>query len=158
MLMCDWAWPMLVNYNAGDDHTGASPSFEPRLYAAVTGSEMTWEQGLEVGRKIWNLDRSIWVLQGRTREMEVFTNYVYDVPTSAPYPLPVFKDGKWEYDFMNTGRKLDRAKFEDVKTRFYKLEGWDSTKGWPTKAGLAKLGLDKVAAELETASKLGAEG
>jgi len=155
--MCDWAWPMLINYNAGEDHEGATPSFEPRLYKAVTGNDLTWEASLELGRKIWNLDKAIWVLQGRHRDQEVFTNYVYDVPTVAPYPLPVFENGAWSFG-TNVGRKLDRAKFEDVKTRFYKLEEWDSTNGWPTKAGLGKLGLDNVAAELDKAGKLGVDG
>lgn len=154
--MCDWAWPNLVNYNAGSDHEGASPSFEPRLYKAVVGEDLTWEQGLAIGKKIWNLDRAIWVMQGRTRELEVFTDYVYDVPTSAPYPLPVFENGEWKYA-TNEGRTLDRAKFEDVKTRFYALEGWDPKTGWPTRKGLTDLGLVEVADELESAKKLGAD-
>lgn len=156
--MCDWAWPLLINYNAGDDHEGATPSYEPKFYSAVTGNKLTWEEGLEIGRKIWNLDRAIWVLQGRTREMEVFSNYVYDVPTVAPYPLPVLRDGAWEYDMKNVGRTLDRAKFEDAKTRFYKIEGWDPKTGWPTKSGLGKLGLENVASALEKAGKLGTDG
>jgi aldehyde:ferredoxin oxidoreductase len=118
---------------------------------------MTWEESLDLGRKIWNLDKAIWVLQGRHRDQEVFTGYVYDVPTSVPYPLPVFEAGVWKYS-ENLGRKLDRAKFEDVKTRFYKLEGWDTTNGWPTRKGLTELGLAYVADELEGAKKLGADG
>src|SRR5574340_172475 len=90
MLFCDWAWPQLVGYN--NDGQGATPDYEVRIYKAVTGKDLTYEDSLEMGRKIWNLGRAIWTLQGRTREMEVFTNYVYDVPTSAPYPLPIKKD------------------------------------------------------------------
>ena len=154
--MCDWAWPLLINYNAGDDHEGATPGYEPKLFEAVTGSPMSFTDGIEIGRKIWNLDRAIWVLQGRTREMEVFTDYVYDVPTSVPYPLPVFEDGKWSYSEC-LGRTLDREKFEGVKDAFYSLEGWDKKTGWPTRSALGALGLDNVADALEKAGKLGAE-
>lgn len=152
-LYCDWAWPNLINYNS-DDKTGASPTYEPALYKAVTGNDITMEKGLEIGQRIWNLHRAIWVLQGRHREQEVFTNYVYDVPTSAPYPLTVKQDGAWTYDIC-VGRTLDRAKFEDVKDRFYKRMGWDVATGWPTKSGLESLGLGFAASELAKADKLG---
>lgn len=157
MGMCDWAWPNLVNYNAGDDHEGATAAgYEVRLYKAVTGNDLSYEGSLELGRKIWNLDRAIWVLQGRERGQEIFTGYVYDVPTSVPYPLPAIEKGQWTYS-TSLGRTLDRAKFEDVKTRFYKLEGWDPSNGWPTRKGLASLGLSNVADDLAAAKRLGAD-
>jgi len=53
------------------------------------------------------------------------------------------------------GRILDRDKFEDFKTRYYTLEGWDPASGWPTRETLAALDLGKVADELEQAGKLG---
>ncbi len=154
-LFCDWAWPMLVNYNAGDDHTGATPDYEIRLLNAVTGKDFTYEQAMEIGRRIWNIDRAIWVLQGRHRDMEVFQGYVYDVPTAAPYFLPIKNaEGEWVFD-INVGRTLDRERFEDVKSRFYELEGWDPATGWPTRDALAALDLAFVADELEADGKLG---
>ena len=114
----------------------------------------TYEDSLEMGRKIWNIGRAIWTLQGRTREMEVFTDYVYDVPTSAPYPLPIRDKDGWRFD-INVGRKLSRKKFEGVKDRFYALEGWGVKTGWPTRKGLESLGLGYVADELEKNKKLG---
>lgn len=154
MLMCDWAWPHLVNYNAGDDHVGATPDFEPRLYKAVTGNEMSMEDSLEMGRKIFTLDKAIWVLQGRERDMEMLADYVFEVPTSAPYPLPVFEDGEWKYD-MTIGRTLDRDKFETVKDRFYALEGWEVATGYPSAKTLKDFDMGDVSKELEAAKKLG---
>ena len=154
MLFCDWAWPQLVAYN-NEGGVGATPDYEVRIYKAVTGEDLTYEDSLEIGRKIWNLGRAIWTLQGRTREMEVFTNYVYDVATSAPYFLPAKENGEWTYSIC-LDRKLDREKFESVKDRFYALEGWGVDTGWPTRAGLSELGLDYVADELEKNGKLGA--
>lgn len=154
LLFCDWAWPQLVSYIT-EDGRGASPEYELRIYKAVTGNDMSYEEALEMGKKIFMLGRAIWTLQGRTREMEVFTNYVYDVETAAPYHLPVNEDGEWKYSLC-MGRKLDREKFEGVKDRFYTLMGWGKATGWPTRAALSGLGMDNVADELEKSGKLGA--
>ena len=154
MGMCDWVWPYLVSYASPDgDKTGATPEYEPRMYKAVTGKDITYEESLEAGHRAVTLDRSIWYLQGRSREQETFPNYVFDLPTDAPYPLPVYKDGAWSFD-LNLGRTLDRDRFEDVKTRFYTLEGWDPETGCPTRETLESCGLGDVADALDQAGKL----
>ena len=148
MGLCDSVWPTLVNYNDPNwDTTGATPDFEPRMYKAVTGLDLTFEESLEMGRKILMMDRAVWYLQGRTREMEQFADYVYEVPTKSSYPLTVYENGEWKFDGC-IGRTLDREKFEDVKTRFYTLEGWDPQGGWPTRASLEAFDLGYVADEL----------
>ena len=53
------------------------------------------------------------------------------------------------------GRHFDKEKFEEFKTRFYKLQGWDTTTGYPTRATLESLGLDYVADELDENGRLG---
>jgi len=150
--------PHSARRKAQRDNSVAAPEVQ-EIFAldvnAVTGKNQTFEEGIEVGRKIWNLDRAIWALQGRHRDMEVFAGYVYDLDTAVPYMLPILKDGVWSYDPCQ-GRRLDRAKFEDWKTRYFKFEGWDIKSGWPTQETLSKLGLDNVAAELKAAGKLGA--
>ena len=115
---------------------------------------------MELGRKIWNLDRAIWILQGRHRDQEVLPDYVFQEPTQEAYPgfppyfLPVKENGKWHYS-PNLGRTLDRTRFEDWKTEYYKFEGWDPETGWPTEKTLKSLGLEKVARELKENKKLG---
>jgi aldehyde:ferredoxin oxidoreductase len=108
---------------------------------------------MEIGHKIFTLDRAIWNLQGRTREMEVFPDYVYDKPSGGS-ELPMYIDGKWTYA-TGRGRKLDRAKVEDFKTRFYKFEGYNPETGYPTRATLEKMNLKKVADALQSKGKLG---
>lgn len=145
MGMCDWVWPGLLELADPDgDTSGATPDYEPRLYKAVTGADITFEESLDLGRKIFTLDRAIWYLQGRTREQEEFAEFVYSLPTSSPYFLPIYEDGSWQYS-MCLGRVLDRDRFEDVKTRFYRLEGWDPETGCPTRETLEADGLDYVA-------------
>ncbi len=74
--------------------------------------------------------------------------------SKAPSFWPGRKDGKWEY-ISNSDRCIDKEKFEEFKTRFYRLEGWDTTTGYPTRKTLAALKLGHVADELERKGKLG---
>jgi aldehyde:ferredoxin oxidoreductase len=65
-------------------------------------------------------------------------------------------EGQWEYkDLM--GRTLDKDKFEQFKTTFYLLEGWDAGSGWPTRSLLESLDLAQVADTLQAAGRLGQE-
>jgi aldehyde:ferredoxin oxidoreductase len=76
-----------------------------------------------------------------------FADYIYEVPfekRTGSYYLPGRRNGKWEYICVND-RHLDRAKFEEFKTTYYKLEGWDPATGWPTRKTLESLGLTNVA-------------
>lgn len=85
--------------------------------------------------------------------MEVFPDYVYDKPTRGS-EQPMVVDGKWEYA-TGSGRKLDRAKVEDFKTRFYKFEGFNPENSYPTRATLEKMNLKRVADVLQSKGKLG---
>jgi aldehyde:ferredoxin oxidoreductase len=153
ILFCDWVWPLFFTPNT-PDKSGATPEGEPKFYNAVTGKRTTFVDGVEIGRKIWNIDRSIWVLQGRHRDMEVHAGYVYNVPTKASYYLPVYENGKWAYS-ANTGRVLNKAKFEEFKTKLYEFEGWNDANGWPKRSTLENLGLKKIADTLQSKSRLG---
>ena len=55
------------------------------------------------------------------------------------------------------GRSLDKGKFDEWKTIFYRLEGWDTKTGWPTRTTLAELDLGFVADALKAADRLGKE-
>ena len=164
---CDWAWADFVN-PYGPDFEGATGEGEPKFFNAVTGKNQSFAEGMEIGRRIWNLDRAVWVLQGRTREMEVFSDYMYDVGSTdmsgrgyaainyeMPYTMPVYENGEWKYKNL-AGRAIDRAKFEGWKDKFYALEGWGLSNGAPTRKTLEDLDLKDVADALDTAGKLGA--
>jgi aldehyde:ferredoxin oxidoreductase len=148
---CGWRWPQCITNNTAD-RRGATPNAEPKFWNAVTGKKLTFADCMEIGHKIYTLDRSIWVLQGRTRELETFPDYIYDKPAGGNI-LPMVIDGQWKYS-EGSGRKLDRAKFEDFKTRFYKFEGYGES-GNPTRATLEKMNMKKLADTLQSKSKLG---
>lgn len=150
---CGWRWPQCITNNTAD-RRGATPQAETRFWNAVTGKKNTFADYMELGHKIYTLDRAIWVLQGRHRDLEVFPDYVYDKPAGGGSELPMVIDGVWKYD-AGRGRKLDRAKVEDFKTRFYKFEGYNPDNGYPTRATLEKMNLKKVADVLQSKSKLG---
>ena len=153
-LFCDNRWPDFVNPNA-PDMIGSTGTAEPIFYNAVTGGSLTFQDGIELGRKIWNLDQAIWCLQGRHRDMVQFSEYIYSVPfTTLDKKWLGKENGQW--NFLNvSGRTVDRDKFEEFKTLYYQLEGWDIETGYPTRSTLETLGLKDVADELELQGKLG---
>lgn len=157
---CDWAYADFVNPRRLDKR-GLTPEGEPRFFNAVTGRQLSFSAGMEIGRRIWNLDRAIWILQGRHRDQEVFPAYTYDMPAmpseaaaGLPMIMPAYENREWKYKNV-TGRKLDRTRVEEWKTRYYQLEGWDPKTGWPTRRTLEDLDLGSVADELERQGKLG---
>ncbi len=153
VLFCDWVWPLFFTPNTADK-SGPTPDGEPRFFNAVTGKNISFVDGVEIGRKIWNLDRSIWILQGRHRDMEVHAGYVYKVPTERSTLVPAFENGKWSFA-ENRNRVLNKEKFEEWKSQFYNLEGWNEANGWPKRSTLEDMGLKKVADTLQKKGKLG---
>ena len=160
-LFCDLRWADLYDTNApgavgatADEEVG-----EQVYWNAVTGQNITFNDGLKIGYKIFMLDRAIWAMQGRHRDVEVFSDYIYDVKTDKQELFPFYfwpatdDNGIWAYrDILH--RKLDRDKMEDWKTRFYKAEGLDPKTGIPTRSTLDELGLSHVADALEKAGKI----
>jgi aldehyde:ferredoxin oxidoreductase len=156
MLFCDCRWPDFLNVHSPDS-MGATGIAEPRYVKAVTGQDLSFEDGMNLGRKIWNLDHAIWTLQGRHRDMVHFTDNVYEGRPFFPNEhMPGKEDGTWGF-YAYSERRLDRDKFDEFKTRFYELQGWDTATGYPTRATLETLGLGYVADELERNGKLGDE-
>lgn len=157
MLLCDWVFGNSYNPLA-PDRRGASPEAEPKFISAVTGKKISFVDGIEIGRKIWNLKRAIFVLQGRNRDNEKFSGYMYRPGASSAHnspSIPVYDGAKW--DWVNcSDLYLDEDGFERWKTTFYELEGWDPRNGYPKRATLEKLGLRHVADVLESKKRLGA--
>jgi aldehyde:ferredoxin oxidoreductase len=134
---------------------GSTGAAEPRFLNAVTGKNFTFLDGIELGRKIWNLDHAIWTLQGRHRDMVHFPDYIYRLPKGNKNKRYIGREnGEWKYIGI-IERCVDRQKFEEFKTLFYELEGWDPLTGYPTRSSLENLDLGYVADELDAQNKLG---
>jgi aldehyde:ferredoxin oxidoreductase len=79
-----------------------------------------------------------------------------ETPNGIKELLSGVKDGKWDY-YGYSRRKLNKNKFDEFKTRFYRLQGWDASSGYPKRSTLESLELDYVADELERNRKIGKE-
>jgi aldehyde:ferredoxin oxidoreductase len=145
--LCDNAYADFIN-PYGTKCRGITPEGEIRFLRAVTGLDLSFADTMELGRKIWNLNRVILVLQGRHRDMEKFPAYVYTVPRGGTYNMPTQEKGKWMFK-NQANRFLDREGVEEWKTTYYQLEGWDPQTGWPTRKTLQDLGLNQAAEILE---------
>jgi aldehyde:ferredoxin oxidoreductase len=148
MSFCDM---MLPNFS------GPSPEIEYRYYQVVTGSKKSFADTIEVGRKIWNMERAIRVMAGRHRDKEQFAPFMFmpGATFNMSGTKPVYQDGKWSFEDQSD-MYLDREGVELFKTNFYKLEGWDIQTGWPTRKTLEGLGMAKVADAMAAKGRLGA--
>lgn len=156
VLLCDWAFSNLFNENSPDGK-GYTTEAEPRFLKAVTGRDHSFVDGMEIGRRIWNLKRAIFVMQGRHRNQEKFAGYYYRPGASycgyAP-ELPIFDGSKWEW--VNCRELFFEDKgVEHWKTAFFKVEGWDPASGYPTRRTLEELGMRHVADVLQAKGRLG---
>lgn len=158
LIFCDFKWPDIVN-TTQPDNRGTTPESEPKFIKAVTGRDISFEDGMRIGRRIWNLNNAVWTLQGRHRDMVHFADYLYttnytDVFKWTTYnPNAAIPANRWAYRNVG-GRRLDRQGFEDFKTEFYRIEGWDPETGWPTRATLEELDLNYVADLLANKDKM----
>jgi aldehyde:ferredoxin oxidoreductase len=156
MLLCDWVFGNFYN-PASQGGRGATPQAEPAFISAVTGKNISFVEGIETGRKIWNLVRAIFVMQGRTREIEKFSGYMYKPGASCAHnspSLPVYNEGEWSWKNCSD-LYLSEEGVERWKTAFYTLEGWNSKTGYPKRQTLESLGLKDVADVLQSRGKLG---
>jgi aldehyde:ferredoxin oxidoreductase len=154
LLFCDNRWPDFINSYA-PDMKGSTGEAEIRFLKAVTGKNISFLDGIELGRKIWNLDHAIWTLQGRHRDMVQFADYIYTIPVGDKDIRWVSnKDGEWIAINIEP-RIVDKQKFEEFKTGFYELQGWDPATGYPKRSTLKSLGLGYVADELDKNGTLG---
>jgi aldehyde:ferredoxin oxidoreductase len=109
------------------------PSVEYHLFAAGTGVTWSEEEFMQAAARICSLERALQIRHwARDRQMD---------ETVLPYfertePVPNL--------FLDRPCALDRQQFRPVLDEFYALHGWDIERGWPTRGGLRKLGLEDV--------------
>ena len=100
-----------------------------KLIQLATGMKFSKAQLMQIGERIYTLERMFNLREGFTRKDDSLPERYFKEPT--PIGLPIAK-----------GKKIDRKKFEILLDEYYALHGWDKN-GVPTKKTLAKLGLNK---------------
>jgi aldehyde:ferredoxin oxidoreductase len=111
----------------GCDFIGYGAEDAARMLEAV-GIEVTAEQYLAAGSRIWNLVRLLNLREGWTAEDD-------RPPAGLARPLE------------DSGRNLPAEVFQEMKEDYYRLRGWDD-RGRPTAALVTGLGLEEYAARL----------
>ncbi len=104
-----------VNYNA----------YVPMLNA-VTGLNLTMEDHIKIGERIWNLTKLFNIREGFSEKDDTLPSRFFDEP------LP---SGEAK------GKKIDRNEFKLALRNYYNLRGWDE-RGVPTKEKLQELGIE----------------
>lgn len=157
LVVCDLKWTMMLttwpDYGAGDAVT------ESRVYSAITGNEIDDAELYRYGERNFNVQRAILLRQGWPgRDGDRVLDYLHTEPiekNSTFFNDEVLLPGKDGEVISRAGEVLDRDGFEDMKTGYYELRGWDPETGYPTKEKLVELQLADVAADLSERGLLG---
>lgn len=151
LVICDLRWTMSqVTRAAG---IAADNVIESQVYSAITGKELD-EEGLnKAGERIFNLQRAILLREGwQGRKGDRLLDYFFTEPIRQGelfFDAECLAPGRDGEIISKIGAVVDRDKFEKMKSEYYALRGWDAGTGFPTKAKLAELKLNDVAADLK---------
>lgn len=114
----------LYNSNV-DTHNKSIPALTAKLLNAVTGRELTADEGLLAGERIVNLERLFNLREGLTKEDDSLPERMLNEP------LP---------DGPAKGQVVD---LEPMIAKYYQLRGWHIDTGIPTVEKLKSLGLSE---------------
>ncbi|OGO30360.1 MAG: hypothetical protein A2Z29_09885 [Chloroflexi bacterium RBG_16_56_11] len=151
LVICDLRWTMTET--ARILGTTGDNVMESQVYSAVTGKE-TDDAGLyRLGERIFNLQRAILLREGRPgRDGDRLLDYFFTEPLKKGelfFDVDALAPGRDGEIISKVGAVLDREKFENMKTEYYRHRGWDAASGFPTRTTLRSLELEDVAADLQ---------
>jgi len=137
----DQIYPRIFSAKTPDGYSRADgmegPQFEWHMFAAATGSKMSYEDLNRCGERVANLERALQIRYfGRSRR---------DDEVVIPY---LESEENLANPFFGSKQSLDRVKFLKLMDEYYDLRGWDKVSGWPTRGKLAEMGLEDVAQRL----------
>jgi aldehyde:ferredoxin oxidoreductase len=117
-----------------------SPSIMARLLELASGVSLEEQELMQAGQRIVVIEHCFNVREGLTRRNHVLPKRMM----SEPVP-----EGPWKGLFTSE-EELNRMLDE-----YYTLHGWETKSARPTKLSLRRLGLNKVASELDEMGLLG---
>ncbi|MFC2020244.1 aldehyde ferredoxin oxidoreductase family protein [Chloroflexota bacterium] len=115
------------------------PTHFSKLFSAYTGWDVTPEDIMKFGEKIFTLLKAYTVRQGLTRKDDNLPDRFY----TEPLPEGPAK-----------GAVLSRDTIEQLLDDYYEVRGWDKTSGVPTREKLSQLGLSDISDSLTKLGKL----
>jgi len=109
------------------------------LYSIGTGISTSYEDMIEVMKRVIDLGRAYDCREGLTRKQDrIPKRFLNTVVTEGP----------------RKGEMVTEKKLEQMKSEYYVLRGWDIATGVPTRETLKKRGLSDVAKDLERRGRL----
>jgi len=105
-----------------------------KLIQLVTGMKISEKQLMEIGERIYTIERLFNLREGFSRKDDNLPERYFKEPT--PIGLPVARN-----------KKIDKEKFNKMLDQYYELHGWDNN-GIPKAETLKKLDLDKEPSNL----------
>ncbi|MDR0466986.1 MAG: aldehyde ferredoxin oxidoreductase [Deltaproteobacteria bacterium] len=137
--LCNWmgpwvASPLKERGYAGDD------TLESQLYSLATGHSLSRDELDLVAERIFTLHRALTIRGMNELNMREKHDQCPDWIYADAGDKPAFSKGTI---------RMDKADIQSGFDIFYRLMGWDTATGAPTRETYAKLGLEKAAAELD---------
>ena len=105
-----------------------------KLIKLITGLEFSPQELMEIGERIYVMERLFNNREGATRKDDYLPDRYYDEPN--PAGLKAVR-----------GKYIERDKYEEMLDEYYDLHGWDS-QGNPTSDTLERLGIQTEAGSL----------
>ena len=137
--LCNWMGPWVASPLKERGYRG-DDSVESMLYRLATGDKKNREELDQVAERIFVLHRALTIRDMGTKEMRTKHDFI---------PEWVFIDKSGKAPFTKGTTHMDRDDVKIAMDIFYDEMGWDRTSGAPTSQTYRKLGLDKVAEELQ---------
>jgi len=112
-----------------------------RLYNACSGRSLSEKDMLLAGERAWNVEKAYNTRCGATRADDVIPARFFEEPLLGGGP--------------SGGAVVERDKFEKILDEYYQDRRFEPGTGLPTRAGLERLGLNDIAADLAGRERLG---
>ncbi len=159
LVACDRYFPIL-DTDQTEDHMG-DPTFEPLLFSAVTGRDMSETDYYKLGERSFNIQRAIYGREGLAgRKFDVLNEFNFTEPVEKSdgvfgmFNPDLELPGKGKELVVRKGQTINRQEFENLKDEYYLLRGWDVETGLQTRKKLEELGLGTICNELEKSGLL----
>jgi aldehyde:ferredoxin oxidoreductase len=149
LILCNQRWPM-IPFPVVDEIGG--PGLASQIYSAVTGQETDETEMEKAGERIFNMQRAVMLRQGwGGREGDRLLASFHDVPIQEAFlNSECIVPGQNGEQVSRRGAVVESDKFEQLKSEYYELRGWDVASGLPTRAKLKDLQLEDIASDLAT--------
>ena len=107
----------------------AAPEDFARIIENITGIKLTYNQFMEIGERITNIERLFNIREGASRQDDYLPDRYYDEPTALGPE-------------STRGLRIERNKFDEILDEYYEFHRWDKD-GNPTSKTLKRLSLDQ---------------